>query len=768
MFLGEGFQLFIKEPKRLAVLLVIASVSFFIHFSPSIKEAFGGFLADSGHLFKEAFLPESKYKLAGEFHLNSEKPTLDQSFLVFKEKNLSGKTYPNILIAGVRISPLEERFIKLYNPNDFDIDLTGWYIQRKTKTGGSFSSFVTSTNFEGKKIKARDYFLIAGPESYLTEEADMVLQLTLTSSNSLRLRNPGRENSDEVGYGEASNFLISPAPEPGENEILVRKKSSGGEYKDTRDNSNDFEIIKIFKEETNTLINKEKEEESIQKKEPEEENFSLEENNGFLEVEYPKISLGYPVDIETSKEFEASLSVYGLPEGNYDVKISIYNDDFSNLSHIYNKEGGSWQSSFFYLQNNFSGNTLEERVFKLRIMGDYKDFEGNAEIGVRIRKAGKGTYFEKTFPVFVLANDQNNQVPVKTTQSASGGGGIQPKEKGCLRNSVEINSASLEDLKMLQGVGSAIAEIILKERPFFNLLELERVSGIGEVKLQNIKDQGCAYIDEGLLPREESKDNDEEKEEGKNKVEINSAEKNELEVITGIGPVYAERIFENKPFCSIDDLIEIDGIGEKTIENIKEQGVAYVEPPDVCFGNNEEKQEDKTEKDLLEEGYNQEDNSEGEKKKIEVNSATKKELILITGIGSVYAERIIETRPFCSIDEMIRVSGIGNKTIDKIKEEGVAYINTPEFCRGENHEEVKEDEEFEDVEQDESTKEEIININSASLEELQKIKGIGPTIAQRIFEARPFSSFDDLLGVKGIGESTLNNIKEEGIAYIGE
>jgi len=61
-------------------------------------------------------------------------------------------------------------------------------------------------------------------------------------------------------------------------------------------------------------------------------------------------------------------------------------------------------------------------------------------------------------------------------------------------------------------------------------------------------------------------------------------------------------------------------------------------------------------------------------------------------------------------------------------------------------------------------KAEQININTASLEELEKITGIGPVIGQRIIDSRPFGSVDDLIGVKGIGEKTLQKIKDQGLA----
>lgn len=51
-----------------------------------------------------------------------------------------------------------------------------------------------------------------------------------------------------------------------------------------------------------------------------------------------------------------------------------------------------------------------------------------------------------------------------------------------------------------------------------------------------------------------------------------------------------------------------------------------------------------------------------------------------------------------------------------------------------------------------------LNLNTATLEQLEALPKVGPALAQRLIEHRPYHSLADLDAVKGVGESTLKTL----------
>lgn len=58
------------------------------------------------------------------------------------------------------------------------------------------------------------------------------------------------------------------------------------------------------------------------------------------------------------------------------------------------------------------------------------------------------------------------------------------------------------------------------------------------------------------------------------KVNINTAESSELQTLSGVGESKAKKIIDyrqtNGPFKSIEDLANVSGIGEKTVESLRD------------------------------------------------------------------------------------------------------------------------------------------------------------------------------------------------------
>lgn len=83
--------------------------------------------------------------------------------------------------------------------------------------------------------------------------------------------------------------------------------------------------------------------------------------------------------------------------------------------------------------------------------------------------------------------------------------------------------------------------------------------------------------------------------------------------------------------------------------------------------------------------------------KIDINSASVEDLVKIIHIGEVRAEKLISLRPFSSLDDLIRIKGIGQTKLEDIKKQGLAWVSTEPQSEPQPESELPPQEEYQPI-----------------------------------------------------------------------
>jgi competence protein ComEA len=164
--------------------------------------------------------------------------------------------------------------------------------------------------------------------------------------------------------------------------------------------------------------------------------------------------------------------------------------------------------------------------------------------------------------------------------------------KETAKGKVNLNTAELSALEDLPGIGAATAKAIVEGRPWKSVDELDKIKGLGKNRIAALRDlvtfgdEPAASAAKTTVPRtaaskeassrtaaaKPSTDSNKAmpKLQPGQKVNINSAAKEELDALPGIGPVKAQAIIEGRPFKTIEDIKNVKGIKDVEFSKIQD------------------------------------------------------------------------------------------------------------------------------------------------------------------------------------------------------
>jgi competence ComEA-like helix-hairpin-helix protein len=157
--------------------------------------------------------------------------------------------------------------------------------------------------------------------------------------------------------------------------------------------------------------------------------------------------------------------------------------------------------------------------------------------------------------------------------------------------------------------------------------------------------------------------------------------------------------------------------------------------------------------------------------RIDLNRASRAEVRQVPGVGPQLADRIVAERDargrFARVEDLSGVHGIGDATLGKLRPWVTVEPRDDPAPEAERLSRKAPPERH--TVRKPNVPDELINLNTATAADLDRLPGIGPVLAARIVaerDKRPFAKVEDLRRVSGIGPKKLDAIRP--LVTVGE
>ena len=191
------------------------------------------------------------------------------------------------------------------------------------------------------------------------------------------------------------------------------------------------------------------------------------------------------------------------------------------------------------------------------------------------------------------------------------------------------------------------------------------------------------------------------------RIDLNSADLSVILQETVLDTRKAEVLIDARPFWDYSELRMLPGFGKKTL--LKLADVATVVPPQP----------------------------------ININTCSSADLQSIPGVGTVLARRIVEERPYDSLEDVVLVKGVSTNVMHVLRQRSVAVIAANDNLTESDWSNIT-----------------TIDINNCDEQLLLQLPGVGPKIADRIVSGRTFDYIYDLREIKGIGANLFDKLHD--------